>query len=113
MKTIETVVSRKSAIVGSKFHSQHKYAKVLDGRKQPIRGLWQRNGKFIARIAIEDAAGIKSNRWVVLKGAVTVAQAQEQLKTLHVDRTHNDLPMLKRTQSLPITPLDILLATTW
>ena len=34
----------------------------MDGRKQPIRGLWQRNGNFIARIAIEDEAGVKSNR---------------------------------------------------
>jgi integrase len=97
MKRIETVGSQKTAIVGRKSHSQHKYAKVLDGRKQPIRGLWQRNGNFIARIAIEDEAGVKSNRWVPLKGAMTVAQAQEQLKTLHVDRTRNDLPMLKRT----------------
>jgi integrase len=97
MKPIVTVGSQESAVVSRKSHSQHKYAKVLDGRKQPIRGLWQRNGKFIARIAIEDEAGIKSNRWVSLKGATTVAQAQEQLKTLHVDRTRNDLPILKRT----------------
>jgi hypothetical protein len=97
MKSIETVGSQESEVVSRKSHSQHKYAKVLDGRKQPVRGLWQRNGKFIARIAIEDEAGMKSNRWVALKGAVTVAQAQKQLKTLHVDRTRNDLPMLKRT----------------
>jgi len=24
-----------------------KYAKVLDGRKQPIRGIWERNGCFM------------------------------------------------------------------
>lgn len=33
-------------------------------------------------------------RW----GAKIIAQEQEQLKTLHVDRTRNDLPGLKRTQ---------------
>jgi integrase len=97
MKPSETVNSQQTNVGRRKSHSPYKYKKVLDGRKQPIRGLWERNGKFIARIAIEDEAGIKSNRWVALKGAVTVAQAQEHLKTLHVDRTRNDLPMLKRT----------------
>jgi integrase len=46
---------------------------------------------------MEDDAGKKENRWVPLEGAKTIAQAQEQLKTLHVDRTRNDLPVLKRT----------------
>ena len=40
---------------------------------------------------------MKRTRWVPLADAVTVAQAQEQLKTLHVDRARNELPMLKRT----------------
>jgi hypothetical protein len=36
---------------------------VLDGRKQPIGGLWERNGKYVApRIAAEDDAGMKHNR---------------------------------------------------
>jgi hypothetical protein len=30
------------------------FQKVLDGRRQPIRGLWQRNKRFYARIAIEN-----------------------------------------------------------
>jgi integrase len=46
---------------------------------------------------METDGGGKENRWVPLEGAETVAQAQEQLKTLHVDRTRNDLPVLKRT----------------
>ena len=51
-----------------------KFSKFLHGRKQPIRGLWQRNGNFIARIAIVDEAGVKGNRWVPLKDPETVAQ---------------------------------------
>ncbi len=69
----------------------------MDARKQPIRGLWERNGKFIARIATEDEDAMKHTRWVPLEGAETVAQAQEQLKALHVDRARNELPTLKRT----------------
>jgi hypothetical protein len=30
-----------------------KFAKVSDGRKQPIRGLWVRNGPFYARLNVE------------------------------------------------------------
>lgn len=60
MKRIEIVGRQASVAVCCKPHSPHKYVKVLDGRKQPIRGLWQRNGKFVARIAIEDESGMKS-----------------------------------------------------
>jgi hypothetical protein len=31
------------------------FAKDLDGRKQPIRGLWERNGRFYAQLAFEEA----------------------------------------------------------
>jgi integrase len=97
MKASVTASSQPVAVVRRNSHSRYQYKKVLDGRKQPIRGLWERNGKFVARIAMEDDAGMKENRWVPLEGAKTIAQAQEQLKTLHVDRTRNDLPVLKRT----------------
>jgi integrase len=86
-----------TAVNGRKSHSPYKYKKVLDGRKQPIRGLWERNGKFIARLSVEDDNGTKRSQWVALDGAVTIPQAQERLKTLHVDRTRNELPTLKRT----------------
>lgn len=29
------------------------FQKVLDGRRQPIRGLWERNGRFYARLTFE------------------------------------------------------------
>lgn len=97
MKTDVTASCQPVAVVRRHAHSRYQYRKVLDGRKQPIRGLWERNGKFIARIAVEDDAGRKQTRWVPLEDADTVAQAQEKLKTLHVDRSRNDLPVLKRT----------------
>ena len=57
------------------------FAKVLDGRKQPVRGLWERNGRFYAQVSIEDfATGLKRVRRVPLNNAEgkpveTVAQA--------------------------------------
>jgi len=63
-----------------------KFAKVLDGRKQPIRGLWVRNGRFYARLIIENPiSGIKKTRRVPLvdKDGVavsTVPQAVAELK---------------------------------
>jgi integrase len=81
---------------------QHKrraatYQKVLDGRKRPIRGLWKRNSKFYARIAIEDSnTGVKQVRRVPLE-AETVAQAQAELRRLMTKREDNALPILKRT----------------
>jgi integrase len=77
--------------------SPYQYKKVLDGRKQPIRGLWQRNGKFIGRISTEGEDGVKRVKWVSLEKAETIPQAQDALKTLHVDREHDTLPVLSRT----------------
>jgi hypothetical protein len=34
-------------------HRRHSYQKVLEGRKQPIRGLWLPSGKFIDRFVVE------------------------------------------------------------
>jgi len=32
---------------------------MMDGRKQPIRGLWIRHSRFIARIVAEDSLGTR------------------------------------------------------
>jgi hypothetical protein len=37
---------------GCNSHRRHSYQKVLEGRKQPIRGLWTRNGSYIARVRV-------------------------------------------------------------
>ena len=40
-------------LVASRPHRCPKYRKVLDERKHPIRGLWQRNGRYHAQLTIE------------------------------------------------------------
>jgi len=73
------------------------YQKALDGRKRPIRGLWQRNGKYYARVSVEDpGTGRKEVRRVPL-AAATVPQAQAELRRLVIKREENALPILKLT----------------
>jgi len=75
---------------------RHKYTKVLDNRKHPIRGLWRRNGNFLARISVEDEAGRKQVRWVPL-AAKSAAEAQEEFRKLMVERTENRLRHIGRS----------------
>ena len=43
------------------------FSKVMDGRKQPIRGLWIRGARYYARLNVENPlTGIKKNRRVPL-----------------------------------------------
>ena len=78
------------------------FAKVLDGRKQPIRGLWVRNGRYYARLNVENPiTGIKKTRRVPLpdkdgKAVETVPQAMAELKRLQTHRADNALPVLGR-----------------
>src|SRR5262245_13829682 len=67
-------------------HQRYRYQKVLDSRKQPIRGLWKRNGNFIARITVEAADGKKSICWKPLEEATTTAEAQAALRKLLTER---------------------------
>jgi integrase len=75
---------------------------VKDGRKQDIRGLWVRNGRYYARLQFEDSkTGVKRVRRVPLvdkdKQAVqTVAAAVEALNRLKVNRSDSNLPVLHR-----------------
>lgn len=75
---------------------RHKYTKVLDNRKHSIRGLWRRNGKFLARISVEDEAGRKDVRWVPL-AAKTAAEAQEEFRKLMVERSERRLRHIGRS----------------
>jgi integrase len=76
---------------GSRSNSRHySYTKVLDNGKHPIRGLWRRNGRFLARITVEGATGKKAVKWVPLESA-TVAEAREQFRKLLVERDENQL----------------------
>ena len=58
-----------------------RFVKVVDGRKQPIRGLWRRGGVFYARIGIRRADGTVRDSRIPLKGR-TIATAKEELSAL-------------------------------
>src|SRR5687768_23878 len=79
------------------------FTKVLDGRKQVIRGLWERNGRYYARLMVEDAiTGNKTQRRVPLldkDGAAvrSVSEAREAMERLKIQRTDSTLPVLGRT----------------
>lgn len=68
-----------------------RFVKVLDGRQQPIRGLWTRHDRFYARLAAEDSQGKVRVRWVPLEGAQTPAEARDRLRELQVKREKSAL----------------------
>src|SRR5713226_4697361 len=92
MKRIATPGNRTDSSSSSR---RYRYTKVLDNRKHAIRGLWRRNGKFVARITVEDDAGHKAVKWVPLE-AETAAQAQEEFRTLLVERGEDRLRHIGR-----------------
>jgi integrase len=79
------------------------FSKVLDGRKQPVRGLWQRNERFYAQLTIENPiTGVKKVCRVPLvdkDGAAvsTSAQAVAELKRLQTKRADDDVGVVGRT----------------
>jgi integrase len=90
MKRSETLWVPVPAANASSSSRTHKYQKVLDNRKQPIRGLWRRNGNFLARLTVEDSMGRKTIKWSPL-AAKTPGEAQSELRTLLVERKENRL----------------------
>ena len=92
MKRMATLGNKTGSSPNSR---RYRYTKVLDNRKHAIRGLWRRNGKFVARITIEDDAGHKMVKWVPLK-AETAAAAQEEFRTLLVERSEDRLRHIGR-----------------
>ena len=103
MKTQAATSSTDSfTVVRNPLHDA-KFAKVLDGRKQPIRALWVRNNRFYAQLKIENPVnGQKRTRRVPLTGpdgkpVQTAAQAVAELKRLQIQRADHQLPVLERT----------------
>src|SRR5213594_1242665 len=78
---------------------RHRYTKVLDNRKHPVRGLWKRNGSFLARLTVEENDGKRAVKWAPLK-ATTAAEAITELKALHTERSENRLRCIGRTPKL-------------
>src|SRR5271155_3974849 len=88
----------RATIVSAKQHRSQAYIKVLDKRKRPIRGLWERNGRYYAQLTVEDqTTGIKQVKRVPLEGVTTEAQAVAKLQELLTQRRKGALPVLKRT----------------
>src|ERR1035441_5224797 len=88
----------KLTVVSPKQHRSVPYRKVVDKRKRPIRGLWERNGRYYAQLTIEDqVTGIKQVKRVPLEGVGTDAQAVAKLQELLTQRRKGALPVLKRT----------------
>ncbi len=79
-------------------HRAARYKKVLDLRKRPIRGLWQRNDRYYAQITVEDPnTGLKRVKRIALEGAASDAQAVAKFQDLLAQRRKGALPVLKRT----------------
>lgn len=77
--------------VSSSSSRRSRYVKVHDNRKHPVRGLWRRNGSYVARITVEDDAGRKDVKWVPLPSATSDAEAIAEFRTLLVERSENRL----------------------
>lgn len=89
---------RTRTVVSPKQHRRATYTKVLDKRKRPIRGLWERNGRYYAQLTVEDQqTGVKQVKRVPMEGVGTEAQAVAKLQELLTQRRKGALPVLKRT----------------
>lgn len=102
MKEGASASSSTKESVGRQSHAAT-FAKVVDGRKQPIRGLWQRNDRFYAQLTIENSiTGVKKVKRMPLvdkesNPVHSVAQAVAELRRLQTKRADNMLPVLART----------------
>ena len=85
---------------GIQHRRANSYQKVFDGRKQPIRGLWKRGSRFVARLTVQNEQGKKEIIFKTLEGADTIPQAQKALAKLKEQRDSNALPILRRTPKL-------------
>lgn len=68
-----------------------RYLPVFDGRKRRIRGLWQRNNSFVARLTTETPDGRKKLVWHVLSEAQSVAEAKQAMADLDLQRRQSVL----------------------
>jgi integrase len=79
-----------------------KYTKVKDSSGRPIRGLWERNGRFVAQITLP---GRMNATKVPLKHqdgqpVQTVAEAAEVLRQMKILRSHGTLPLVNCAPTL-------------
>lgn len=89
---------------GAAVHRRYPYQRALDGRKQPIRGLWVRNGRFYGQLRVTQE-GRTTPRRVQLANpdrspCTTVADARTALERLKVQRADDNLPSLRQAPRL-------------
>lgn len=102
MKALESPQTPMTA-VNKVTHRNSQYMKVRDGRKQPIRGLWVRGGRYYARLNVQNPLNgkVKTRRIPLTdsdgKPVKTVAQAVAELRRLQTQKLDNSLPVLERT----------------
>ncbi|MBM3850081.1 MAG: site-specific integrase [Verrucomicrobia bacterium] len=72
------------------------YKTVLDGRNQPVRRLYRRDGVFYTRFTTIDQAGRKRKVWRSLKTATTVAAAKAAMLKLISDAAETSIPVQGR-----------------
>lgn len=85
-------------------HRRYPYQRALDGRKQPVRGLWVRNDRYYAQLRIAQD-GRSAPRRVLLTNSdsspcSTVAEAKQAMERLRVQRADDNLPTLKQAPRL-------------
>ena len=68
------------------FEKKAAYERVLDGRKQPIRGLWRRGEKFYARLTVQDKSGNKLEKRIPLT-ARNGSDARDEMLRLQLGRS--------------------------
>jgi integrase len=96
-----TASNTQNAASTRQFHGPT-FAKVLDGRKQPIRGLWIRGKRYYAQLKFEHpVTGVKQTKRVPLvdkdgNPAESAAEARELMSRLQIQRADNSLPVLGR-----------------
>lgn len=80
------------------------YRKALDGRNNPIRGLWIRGERFYGQIRIAEAGRVKARRVPLTTpdgaACATVADAKKALERLKTQRDDDNLPALRQTPKL-------------
>jgi integrase len=74
--------------------NNRKFTKVLDGRKQPVRCLWKRDGFFYAQLNIN---GRQTKQRLA---ALTTADAVKALNALKVDRARETLRIVHNAPNL-------------
>lgn len=90
--------------VGTPVHRRYPYQRVTDGRKQPIRGLWVRNGRYYGQLRVTQD-GKTTPRRVLLSNpdqspCATVPEAKQALERLRVQRADDALPTLRQAPRL-------------